>query len=201
MPTPDGPKLPISGDPVRCPWNRCWARDDTCRRWVSQKPAVGSNPPRRQHQTDWRIFRLDKSGCPASRPATEMSSSSASQCKPPLLSSTSARCSALASSRRGNQASGAAIVLPSARLTHMVSSSNRTALGEVFIPGPFNQVFVRRNHDSQVAKGASVEPVAVGKIDRRRQPEFCLAFSIANMNMHCLTRIAFVGIEENRNGL
>jgi len=83
----------------------------------------------------------------------------------------------------------------------MVSSSNRTALGEVFIPGPFNQVFVRRNHDSQVAKGASVEPVAVGKIDRRRQPEFCLAFSIANMNMHCLTRIAFVAIEENRNGL
>ena len=128
-------------------------------------------------QTDWRILRLDKSGCPASRPATEMSSSSASQCKPPLLSSTWARCSALASSRRGNQASGAAIVLPSAKLTHMVSSSNRTALGEVFIPGPFNQVFVRRNHGSQVSKGASIEPVAVGKIDRRRQPEFCLTFS------------------------
>ena len=147
-------------------------------------------------QTDWRILRLDKSGCPASRPATEMSSSSASQCKPPLLSSTWARCSALAPSRRGNQASGAAIVLPSARLTHMVSSSNRTALGEVFIPGPFNQVFVCRNHGSQVSKGASIEPVAVSKIDRRHQPEFCLAFSIANMNMHCLTRIAFVGIEE-----
>ena len=33
-------------------------------------------------------------------------------------------------------------VRPSDRLTHKVSSSKRTALGEVLIPGPFNQLSI-----------------------------------------------------------
>ena len=85
------------------------------------------------------VQRRDKSGRPANSPATKMSSSSASQCKPPLLSSTNARCSGVASSRRGNQTNGAAMVRPSDKLTHKVSSSNRIAVGEFVIPPPFKQ--------------------------------------------------------------
>ena len=107
-------------------------------------------------QTARRTVRLEKSGCPARRPATEMSSSSASQCKPPLLSSTWARCSALASSRRGNQANGAAMVHSSDTLTHMVSSSKRSALGEVVIPGPFDQILVCCNHGLQVPQSTGL---------------------------------------------
>jgi hypothetical protein len=152
-------------------------------------------------QTAWRTVRLDKSGCPARRPATEMSSSSASRCKPPLLSSTWARCSALAFSRRGNQANGVAMVRPSDRLTHMVSSSKRTALGEVFIPSPFDQTRVCCNHGPQVPQSTGIKTIAVGQINRWPQPEFCLAFAIPHMNMHGLTRVAFVRVEEKRNGL
>jgi NYN domain len=97
------------------------------------------------------VPRVDKSRCPASKPATDMSSFNASQCKPLLLSSTFALCSGAASSRRGNQASGSAIVRPSDKLTHKVSSSKRIDLGEMFIPHPFNKFSIRGNNALQFA--------------------------------------------------
>src|SRR6185437_3894661 len=60
---------------------------------------------------------------PASSPATEMSSSSASQCRPRLLIRTCAHCSAVPCSKRGNHASGTPMIRPSLRSTHMLASS------------------------------------------------------------------------------
>src|ERR1035437_3984777 len=125
-----------------------------------------------------------------------MSSSKASQCSPFLLNSTCARCSGAASSKRGNHASGAAMVRPSDRLTHRVSSSNRTALGEVLIPSPFNEFLVGGNDASQLPQRACVKTVTVGQVNRRREPEFCLTVRATYMDVHRLTRIALVGVKE-----
>ena len=66
---------------------------------------------------------------PASRPATDISSSISSQCRPERLSSTCSCCRGVACSRRGNQASGMPSVRPSSRSTQKLFSSNRTASG------------------------------------------------------------------------
>ena len=42
--------------------------------------------------------------------------------------------------KRGNHASGAPTVLPSSKETHITSSSNRTTVAEMIIPGSFNLI-------------------------------------------------------------
>jgi hypothetical protein len=82
------------------------------------------------------LLRLVWSPRPESRPSMEMSSSSDSQWRPRLLMRSCSRCSAVAWSKRGNQASGTPITRPSLRSTHMLSASKctRVALTEEFIP-------------------------------------------------------------------
>jgi hypothetical protein len=70
---------------------------------------------------------------PASRPAMEMSSSMASQCRPMRLNSTWLRSSGVARKSRGNHASGTPSVRPSVSSTHIVCSSKRTLVGEMVI--------------------------------------------------------------------
>ena len=84
----------------------------------------------------------------------------APQWMPRGLSSNCARCSTVAASKRGNQASGTAMRLPSSRWTHMLSSSKRTALAEVVMPSPFDQLSVGLRHLHQLAQRAGVKPVA-----------------------------------------
>src|SRR6185312_10566448 len=104
------------------------------------------------------------SPCPASRPATEMSSSSASQCRPRLLIRTCSRCSGVLCRSRGNHASGTPITLPSLRSTHMLSASKctRVALTEEFIPCPFDEAFVLPDDLQQFSKHAGVVTIIVG---------------------------------------
>lgn len=123
-----------------------------------------------------------------------MSSSNASQCKPPLPSSTWARCSGVASDKRGNQANGAAMVRRSARLTHKVSSSKRTDPGEMFIPCLFNQFLVVCHHGAQLTSCACIEYIAVDQANRRRQPECCLTIATSHMDMHVFAGVPFIGI-------
>src|SRR5690606_9371174 len=82
------------------------------------------------------------------------------QCKPRPdgLMMKSARSSALARIRRGNHASGAPIVRPSARSTHKVSSSQRTALAEMLMPRSLDLLAARFNGTRQFRQFAPAEP-------------------------------------------
>jgi hypothetical protein len=68
---------------------------------------------------------------PASRPAIEISSSMASQCRPTRVSSTWLRSTGVARNNRGNHASGTPSVRPSVNSTHIVCSSKRTLVAEM----------------------------------------------------------------------
>src|SRR5271165_910155 len=95
--------------------------------------------PTRERQAARSVFRV-MSPRPASRPAMEISSSMSSQWRPVRLSSTLSRWAAVACSRRGNQANGTPNVRPSLSSTHIACSSNRTAVAEMLMPCPQDQV-------------------------------------------------------------
>src|SRR5260370_31444862 len=99
----------------------------------------------------------------------EMSSSSASQCRPRLLILTCSRCSVVACRSRGNQASGTPIIRPSLRSTHMLSGSKctRVALTEEFIPYPLDPLFVGLDDFQQLPKSAGIVAIIVGHADFR----------------------------------
>jgi hypothetical protein len=71
---------------------------------------------------------------PANRPAMEISSSMASQCRPTRLNATCSRSADVACNSRGNHASGTPSVRPSDSSTHIVCSSNRTLVADVVMP-------------------------------------------------------------------
>ena len=58
-----------------------------------------------------------------------------------------------------------------------------SSLLEVTTPCPF-------------AQRACVKTITVSQVNRRCQPEFCLTVCAAYVNVHGLSRIAFVGVEE-----
>lgn len=150
--------------------------------------------------TDDDTLRRVQSGCPASNPATEMSSSSASQCSPFLLSSTCARCAGAAFSRRGNQANGAAMVRPSDRLTQSVSSSKRTDLGEIVIPCSFNECLIAEDGIPQFTQCTRIKTIAVSKVNRWSEPEFRNPICSTHVNVHKFTGISLVGVEKETEG-
>ena len=87
---------------------------------------------------------------PAMRPATEISSSSASQCMPIGLRITAARRVDVVCDRRGNHASGTPRVRPSDRATHMLSSSKLTCLGDMGMVGSFNLTTLFRERSKPI---------------------------------------------------
>ena len=103
---------------------------------------------------------------PARRPATEISSSSASQCRPTRLSSTWLRSSGVAWSRRGNHASGIPSVLPSDSSTHIVCSSKRTLVAEMVMPSLQKKIAVVFHHARDSRK-------PVGWVEPLRNPSLC----------------------------
>ena len=109
-----------------------------------------------------RSVRRVMSPRPASRPATEMSSSSSSQCRPRRLNSTRSRAAAVACSRRGNHASGTPSVRPSVSSTHIVCSSKRTAVGEMLIPCLQDDVPIVGNDRQDTHKLSGIEAIALG---------------------------------------
>jgi len=133
---------------------------------------------------------------PASRPSIEMSSSRASQWMPRELSSKPARCSGVAAKRRGNQANGTPTTRPSSRSTHRLSSSKRTALAEVVIPSPFDQLTVVRRYGHQLAQGCGVEAIACSNADLWHQPKLRFMTTRPYVDMNRLARAALVRIEE-----
>ncbi len=95
--------------------------------------------PMRERQAARSVFRV-MSPRPASRPAMEISSSMSSQWRPVRLSSTLSRWAAVACNKRGNHANGTPKVRPSLSSTHIVCSSNRTAVAEMLMPSPQDQI-------------------------------------------------------------
>src|SRR5471032_1260125 len=83
------------------------------------------------------------------------------------------RCSGVACSRRGNHASGMPSVRPSVRSIHILSSSNRTDLAEIFIPNSLDEEAVLLDQTLQRAKRPSVKPLIDSQRDRL-QPKFRL---------------------------
>ena len=135
---------------------------------------------------------------PASSPATETSSSSASQCRPRLLKRTCCRSSGVARSRRGNHASGTPIVRPSLNSTHIQSASNRTcfALTEELIPRPLNTRPVCLNHPYQPAQRPRIVAIILCHPNFRPEPEFGLRTAPLNMNMNRLAWRSLVRVKE-----
>ena len=85
---------------------------------------------------------------------------------------------------------------PSDNSTHILLSSNRTDLAEVFIPSPFDNCCVLLNNFGQFAQGSSIKAIAVRQMNCRMQPEFSFAFAAASMHMHWFARAVFVRLEE-----
>ena len=77
-----------------------------------------------------------------------------------------------------------------------MSSSKRTALGEVVIPSPFYQLFVSNHDVSQLSEGTSIKTITVCQINVWSQPELGFSVRAAHMDVHRFARVAFVGIEE-----
>ena len=136
------------------------------------------------------------SPCPASSPSTKISSSRASQCSQARLSATYVRYAGVASSKRANQASGTDSVRPSA-ITYMLSWSNRTALGEVFIPSPFDSVCVVCHHRRQFAQSARVVTLAASQLHGGLKPKF--SFTLAATHMQWLKPTPVLSPQELRS--
>jgi hypothetical protein len=87
----------------------------------------------------------------------------------------------------------------------MLLSSKRTALAEVCMPCPFDEVAVLFDNCREFTQRTCVKAIAGRNASRRVQPEFGFA-AIASavhmhMHMHRLARIAFIGLEEESESL
>src|SRR5574337_630243 len=117
------------------------------------------------------------------------------------LSSNWARCSGVAANNRGNHARGTSMIRPSSKWTHMLSSSNRTALAEVVMPSPFDQLSVGLCHLHRLAQRPGVKAVAGGDSNLWFEPEFGLIAAGPHVHVHRLARAALVGLEEEAEAL
>lgn len=129
------------------------------------------------------------SGC--KRLATEISSSMVSQWIPipPPISSQPARCFCVASSKRGNQAIGAATVRPSVRTTVNVSSEQRTSIArasfrsaKVLIPLLQEKLSILNNDLSKFRNFVTSEAARISERNRG-QPKFRVPFCLGDVNM------------------
>ncbi len=132
-----------------------------------------------------------------------MSSLRSSQCNPRGLISHAILCDGGACNRRGNQANGTPRTRPSIRVTHIESSSKRTALalGKQFIPLSLDQVNIRLDHRDQGALGPGVEALIISDPDLRCEPKLRFHPVPADMDMDWFPWIALVGIEKELEAL
>src|SRR5271168_5096990 len=101
-----------------------------------------------------------------------------------------ARCEGLPCARRGNQASGTVIVLPSAKsaisassvAVTFVASTAPTSTPEILMPCLHKQRLVLFNHSLNSPQFGACESTAPLQADRL-QPEFSHAFIPLHMNM------------------
>ena len=121
-------------------------------------------------------FLRAAAGAPRRRPAELRSSSTSGQWipKPPAEIRQLPRCSAVAWSSRGNQASGTLIVLPSARSTLRVSSETRTSFtrspglgSKVLIPCLEQQRLILADRPLDLGKLACGEAEVSSQSDRQ----------------------------------
>jgi hypothetical protein len=87
-------------------------------------------------------------------------------------------------------------VRPSAKSTHKVSSSKRTALAEVLMPRPFDLFASRGNNPAEPRQIATGEAKTIRQCNLWPQPELRLRTGVLDMDMGRLARAAFVGIKE-----
>jgi len=132
----------------------------------------------------WRLYDTDLrvlSPTPSSRAGTDISSSRSSQCRPvpPPLITHFARSAGAASRRRGKYASGTPSLRPSAKSTHMVSSSNLTCFArasdtEIDCDG------------KQIAQLTGSQPISTSDPGLRFQPKFRHAIRLSHMDVQWL---------------
>ena len=103
--------------------------------------------------------------------------------KPEDLEITRCRASGLARNRRENQARGTPSVRPSLKSTHIVWSSNRTAVAEMLIPGSQDQVPTLGNDAQNTRKFDRVEAVTFGNRNRWLKPNFGVPAAAFHVNM------------------
>jgi hypothetical protein len=120
---------------------------------------------------------------PASKPATEISSSMASQCKPTRLISTCSRSAGVARNSRGNHASGTPSVRPSVSSTHIVYSSKWTLVAEMVMPCSQNEIAVLRNNPQDIRKFARIKAITICHRYLWLKPDFCIPTTAFDMNM------------------
>ena len=72
----------------------------------------------------------------------------------------------------------------------------RVGLGEELIPCSLNARLVGGDDLQQVAKRATVVTIIVGHSDGGLEPDLCFVAVLFDVDVHRLTRRAFVGIEE-----
>ena len=126
----------------------------------------------------------------------EMSSSSASQCRPKALIVTWARSVGVACSRRGNQTSGTPMVRPSLSATQRLSSSKLTFSAEMIMPSPFDVAATVRHDPRNSPQGSGVQATTLRQSHLWVKPEFRAVRSLDDMHMRRLPWVAFVGVEE-----
>src|SRR5579884_3532150 len=124
---------------------------------VAENGGGGYGAPNQTARSDCLVI----SPRPASKPATEISSSSSSQCRPIRLIATRWRASALACRRRGYHAKGTPNVRPSERSTHIVCSSKRTAVAEMVIPGLQDEASPLRDNTQDMRKFDGIEAITL----------------------------------------
>jgi hypothetical protein len=64
----------------------------------------------------------------------------------------------------------------------MLSSSKRTASGEVLIPDPLDERGVVRDHPREFAKRPGIEPLVLSHRDAGANPELCLRAAAADVD-------------------
>jgi hypothetical protein len=96
----------------------------------------------------------------------------------------------------GNHARGTPIVRPSDNSTHMLLSSKRTDLAEIFIPGPFDQFRIVGHDIQELFKRSGIETIALGQRNIRKYPKLGFAACTHDMDMRRFAWAALVRKEE-----
>lgn len=99
------------------------------------------------------------------------------------LNSQSALWAGLADRSLGNHASGTPSTRLSVNVTHNVSASLLTDLGEILMPSPFQLVAMGLNKYGEPSQRPGVEAVVTGQTPFGQQPELRFCAGLTNMNM------------------
>ena len=81
---------------------------------------------------------------------------------------------------------------PSDRSTHILLSSNRTDLAEVFIPFSFDEINSLFDYFRKLAQRPRIHAITLRNSYQRSYSEFCFATLATNMDVQWLARATFV---------